>query len=471
MKIKLLQNNETYAVRDIVRLFAPMQTYEFVSDGDYDILAAYENGKYHSEVRLDGKTFSHTLTFDGFDKNKLKFCLFKALSKAYGQKPPWGILTGIRPTKLIREMMDKNFSDGKIADILKTDFLADDDKINLAVMCAERERRIIKKIPKNSVSLYISIPFCPTRCHYCSFISQSVAFSKNLVVPYLEKLEYEMKKCAVLLKEYNKTVDSVYIGGGTPTTLSACQLEKLINTLFEEFDLSKMREFTVEAGRPDTIDKEKLSVLKKCGVGRISINPQTFNGKTLEIIGRSHTAKETEEKFYLARSMEFSHINTDIIAGLYGENIYDFEKTMEKIIFLNPESVTVHTLCVKRGAYLAEKYDYFNRSNTSQASKMLSFAAKTLTENKKFPYYMYRQKNMAENLENTGFCSEGCECIYNVAIMQEVQTNIALGAGASTKLVCKDRIERSFNVKEVSEYIKRTDEMVQRKISLFENNI
>ena len=467
MKIKLVGNNETYAVRDIVRLFVPMQKYEFVIGNDYDVLASFANGIYFAEYKTENNVFSHRILKNEYDKNTLKLCLFSAMQKAFEQKPPWGILTGIRPTKTVREMLQSGFSNEKIAEILKNDYLVDRNKIGLALMCAKNERKIIGGIPENSVSLYVSIPFCPTRCHYCSFISQSLAYSKKLVEPYLEKLEYEIAHCALLLKKYGKTIDSVYIGGGTPTTLSAYQLERLINTLFDKFDLSNIREFTVEAGRPDTIDKEKLAVLKKHGVGRISINPQTFNDKTLEIIGRSHSAKETEEKFYLAREMGFDHINTDIIAGLYGENFYDFEKTIDKILTLNPESVTVHTLCVKRGAYLAEKYDYFNTS-AKETPKMVDFAAEMLIKNKKIPYYMYRQKNMSGNLENIGFCESGHECIYNVAIMQEVQTNVALGAGASTKLVCGDRIERAFNVKEVSEYIKRTDEMLERKEKLFE---
>ena len=470
MKIKLLGNSETYAVRDIVRLFVPMQKYEFVSGTDYDVLASYENGEYFAEYKTENKIFSYSVKDENYSKNKLKFCLFKAMSKAFFQKPPWGILTGIRPTKTVREMIDLGYNDEKIAHILKNDFLVDKNKINLSLMCAHNENKIIKSIKDNTVSLYISIPFCPTRCYYCSFISQSLAYSKNLVEPYLERLKYEIKECAHLLKRYGKVIDSVYIGGGTPTTLSEYQLDELINTLYSEFDLSKIREFTVEAGRPDTINKEKLAVLKKNNVGRISINPQTFNDKTLKIIGRSHTAKDAEEKFYLAREMGFNHINTDIIAGLYGENFYDFEKTLEKIQNLDPEIVTVHTLCVKKGSYLAEKYDYFSTPAT-ETSKMLDFAADTLIKSKKFPYYMYRQKNMAGNLENIGFCKNDCECIYNVAIMQEVQTNVALGAGASTKLICGDKIERAFNVKEVSEYIKRTDEMINRKMSLFENNI
>ncbi len=467
MKIKLVGNDETYAVRDIVRLFVPMQKYEFVQGDDYDVLASFENGGYFAEYKTENGTFCHNINKSEYDKNTLKLCLFNAMQKAFSQKPPWGILTGIRPTKTVREMMENKFTNEEIAKILENDFLVDEGKINLALLCAENERKIIDGIPKNSVSLYVSIPFCPTRCHYCSFISQSVAYSKKLIEPYLEKLEYEISQCARLLKNYGKTVDSVYIGGGTPTTLTAYQLEKLISALYREFDLSNIREFTVEAGRPDTIDREKLKVLKNMNVGRISINPQTFNDKTLKIIGRSHTALDTEEKFYLAREMGFSHINTDIIAGLYGENFSDFEKTLEKILALNPESVTVHTLCVKRGAYLAEKYDYFNTS-AKETAKMLDFASRTLIKNGKNPYYMYRQKNMAGNLENIGFCEKDCECIYNVAIMQEVQTNIALGAGASTKLVCGNKIERAFNVKEVSEYIKRTDEMIKRKETLFE---
>lgn len=472
MKILLKQNNETYAVRDIIRLFLPLEKTQFVSNEPYDVLISYENENnkhsFYCEYKKDGEVFSHILEKDCYNKNYIKLCLFFVFLKAFEnkEKPVWGILTGIRPSKLVRELMDKGKNDYEITKILNSDYLVDKKKIELVKKIAKVEDKIIKNIKDNSVSLYVSIPFCPTRCLYCSFISQSLAFSKKLVEPYLLALEKEIKKTAQLLKRLNKFVDSVYIGGGTPTSISASHLDKLINTLYTEFDLSNIKEFTVEAGRPDTIDKDKLKVIKANGVERISINPQTFNDKTLKIIGRNHTADETIEKFYLARDMGFNHINTDIIANLPGENLSDFEYTLEKIGELNPESVTVHSLSIKHGSYLAEKYEMLN-TDTYLANKMIDMSISYLENMGKIPYYIYRQKNTAGNLENIGFCNIGHECVYNIAIMQEIQTNIALGAGASTKMVCGDRIERAFNVKEVSEYIKRIDEMILRKENLF----
>lgn len=470
MKILLKQNDETYAVRDIIRLFVPFEKFKFVSDAPYDVLVSYSINENEHIFYCEYKNFSHTLIKDGYNKNYVKLCLFYTFLKAFDnkEKPVWGILTGIRPSKLVRDIMDEKKSDEEITKILKNDYLVNQKKIELVKKIAKTEDKIIKDIKENSVSLYISIPFCPTRCLYCSFISQSLAYSKTLVEPYLDALKKEIKATSNLLKRLNKFVDSVYIGGGTPTSISAFHLDDLISTLYKEFDLSNIKEFTVEAGRPDTIDVEKLKVIKNHNVKRISINPQTFNDKTLKIIGRNHTAKETEEKFYLAKSMGFNHINTDIIANLPGENLSDFEYTLKKIEELNPESVTVHSLSIKHGSYLAEKYNMQNQ-NINLANNMIDLAIDNLYSMGKIPYYIYRQKNTTGNLENIGFCNKGCECVYNIAIMQEVQTNIALGAGASTKMVVGNQIERAFNVKEVSEYIKRIDEMILRKENLFFN--
>ncbi len=475
MKILLKQNDETYAIRDIIRLFLPLEKTEFIQEANYDLLVSYQkddnNHVFYCEYKTNEKTFSYSITKEKYSKNYIKLCLFNMFLNAFPEKekPVWGILTGIRPSKLVRELFDKDINDQEITNILSNDYLVDDKKIELVKKIALTENKIIKNIDENSVSLYISIPFCPTRCLYCSFISQSLKFSLNLVEPYLLALEKEIKYTADLLKRLGKFVDSVYIGGGTPTSISASQLDKLINTLYTEFDLSKIKEFTVEAGRPDTIDVDKLKVIKQNGVERISINPQTFNDKTLKIIGRNHTANDTIEKFYLAKALGFNHINTDIIANLPGENLEDFEYTLENIKSLNPESVTVHSLSIKHGSYLAEKYEMLN-NDTYNANKMIDKAINCIENMGKIPYYIYRQKNTAGNLENIGFCNKGHECVYNIAIMQEVQTNIALGAGASTKMVVGDRIERAFNVKEVSEYINRIDEMILRKENLFLQN-
>lgn len=471
MKIYLENNDEKYAVRDMVQLYLPHQKLEFSStpvsfEDHLNVSVKKANGEYfyNTELFFDKNAYNYNITKKDYSKSHIKYCLYKVFEKAFGIKAPWGILTGIRPSKTVIQMAESGNSEDEITKILSSDYLVSDSKIKLVKMVAENEQRILKNLDKNKISLYVSIPFCPTRCLYCSFISQSIAFSARLVKPYLNALFKEIEETAKIISDYE--IETVYIGGGTPTSLSAGDIRLLINKLKKEFNLKNVKEFTVEAGRPDTIDAEKLEALKECEVTRISINPQTMNDKTLKIIGRNHTSNDIREKFALARKMGFSHINMDLIAGLVGESTKDFKYSVNEIEKLNPESITVHSLCVKRGSYLDEKYGRNEITQNGFASEMIDYAADRITKSGKIPYYMYRQKNMAGNLENVGFCNKGCECLYNVYIMQEVQTIVSLGAGASTKLVGKDSIERVFNVKEVSEYINRIDEMIERKRKL-----
>ena len=383
------------------------------------------------------------------------------LDKFFKMHPPWGILTGIRPSKNVITLNNEGKSFDEIFDVLKDEYCVTEKKANLAINVAKTEKRVLENFDKNKISIYVGIPFCPSRCLYCSFISQSIKFSSRLVKPYLDALFKEIEETAKLI--LGKEIETLYIGGGTPTTLSSDELEKLIDKLYKEFDLSNLKEFTVEAGRPDTIDEEKLRVLKNKGVTRISINPQTMNDKTLKLIGRNHTSQDIIEKFNLARKVGFNHINTDLIVGLPNETTLDFKHTLEEIKKLNPESVTVHSLSVKRGSYLDEKYTKGEIAKNAYVNEMIDLATAEMERCGKIPYYMYRQKNTAGNLENVGFCQKGHECLYNIYIMQEIQTIISLGAGGSTKIVTDKSIERVFNVKEVSEYINRIDEMIERK--------
>ncbi len=378
---------------------------------------------------------------------------------------PWGILNGIRPVKIAVKLLKGGMSEEKVLDYFKNEYGTSEDKARLTLSVANTEKPIIDSLKPNGISLYIGIPFCPTRCLYCSFVTNSVAGSKKYIEPYLDCLLKEIEYTARLVKSRNWVIETVYIGGGTPTTLEACQLDRLINALYTHFDLGALREFTVEAGRPDTITEDKLRVIKNAKIGRISINPQTMNEKTLKIIGRNHTPSQIVEAYKLARKCGIDIINMDIIAGLPGENIEMFKNTLKEVENLDPENTTVHTMSIKRSSRLREMLSDYEMTEGTAVSEMVDYARETLLKKGKYPYYLYRQKNMLGNLENIGYCKANTESLYNIFIMEEVQTIIAMGCGGVTKTVDResDRIERIFNVKEPKDYIERFDEMLRRK--------
>ena len=378
---------------------------------------------------------------------------------------PWGILNGIRPVKIAMKLLNGGMSDDEVVAHFKNEYNATEDKARLTLGIAKVEKPIIDEMKPNGISLYVGIPFCPTRCLYCSFVTNSIFRSKSLIPQYLECLMREIEVSAEIVRENGQTIETVYIGGGTPTTLEANQLEMLIGKLYREFDLSNIKEFTVEAGRPDTINEDKLKTIKSFDIGRISINPQTMNEETLKIIGRNHTPKQIIEAYELARKCGIDVINMDIVAGLPGENLEMFKKTVSEVEALNPENTTVHTMSIKRSSRLREMLDEYDLTKGDEVSKMVDYARETLAKKGKYPYYLYRQKNMLGNLENIGYCTKGTESLYNIFIMEEVQTILALGCGGVTKTVDRetDRIERIFNVKEPKDYIERIDEMLERK--------
>lgn len=398
-------------------------------------------------------------------KEMIKRSMFKVLMRHFNSYVPWGILTGIRPVKIVHNLLDKGLDDEAIRANIKTNYLISDEKIDLSLSIAKRERSFIYPIDKNKISLYVSIPFCPTRCYYCSFPANPIKQFGHLKKEYVSKLIEEIKGLAILLKETNKEIETLYIGGGTPTTLDAKEMDTLIKALFKELDLSKIKEFTVEAGRPDTINREILECLKSNNVTRISINPQTMNDETLQKIGRGHSVSEIVESFNLAREIGFDNINMDVILGLEGENLEMVRHTLEEIKKLSPESLTVHTLAIKRASKLKEKMDDYELTQFEEMVKMIDLSMQYAGEMRLNPYYLYRQKQMLGNLENIGYAKEGYECIYNMQIMEEKQSNYALGAGAISKFVYvdEDRIERVDNVKNVEQYIDRVDEMIERK--------
>lgn len=418
---------------------------------------------------------------DGRSKKELheafKCRLYTKLSAQLNKTLPWGYLTGVRPSKIAYTLLEKGADREQILEEFTKKHLVSEKKAQLALQVAQTEKSILEKMDyKNGYSLYIGIPFCPTICLYCSFTSYSLAAYQSKVQPYLEALLKEMKYVSEAMR--GRRLDTVYFGGGTPTTLSAGQLDMLLTELERQFDLSACRELTVEAGRPDSITYEKLCVLKAHHVDRISINPQTMNQQTLDLIGRRHTVEQIEEAFALAGKAGLDNINMDMILGLPGENKEMVQHTLEKIKALAPESLTVHSLAIKRAAALniwREKYLDLQMDNSDE---IVSMAADYAHQMGHQPYYMYRQKNMAGNFENVGYSKPGLECIYNILIMEEKQTIIAMGAGASTKIVFQNeteggqagRIERIENVKDVTNYIQRIDEMIERKRKFFSEN-
>ena len=400
-------------------------------------------------------------------KNQLKQGLYQILSGMTGKELPWGTLTGIRPTKIPMKLLEEGQSKETIRSYMKDTYFASDEKIELSIEIAERELDILKQIDyENGYSLYIGIPFCPTTCLYCSFTSFPLVTWRAKVDAYLDAVERELDYVAV--KFGKKHLNSIYIGGGTPTTLEPYQLDRLIRKIRCSFDLSDCKEFTVEAGRPDSITREKLETLKKWDITRISINPQTMKDETLKIIGRRHTVAQTVESFKLAREIGFDDINMDLIMGLPEETLDDVKCTLEQIKALKPDNLTVHSLALKRAARLnmfKEDYKDYKMVNTTEHMNLTAEYAKEMGLE---PYYLYRQKSMAGNLENVGYASPGKAGIYNILIMEEKQTIVACGAGTVTKRVYGDgRIDRCDNVKDVKLYMEKIDEMIARKQKLF----
>lgn len=396
-------------------------------------------------------------------KNLLKQLIYRSLSGYLKKELPWGTLTGIRPTKIPMTMLEEGKSEAEIMDDMKAAYFISEEKGRLAIEIAKREKELLSTLHyKDGYSLYIGIPFCPTTCLYCSFTSYPICVWKNRVHEYLDALEREM---AYVSEAYHdKILDTVYIGGGTPTTLEAEELDRLLTDIKKYFDMSRVQEFTVEAGRADSITREKLRVLKRHGITRISVNPQTMKEETLRLIGRQHTVEQVKEAFVLAREEGFTNINMDIILGLPGETKEDVRRTAEEIKKLHPDSLTVHSLAVKRASKLSQWIEEHGISTLNNTDLTMEIAAQAAADMGMEPYYLYRQKNMSGNFENVGYAEPGKFGIYNILIMEEKQTIVALGAGSITKRVFADgRIERCDNVKDVGLYIERIDEMIERK--------
>ena len=469
--ISLLLEDMTFEqdIRELLMAFYPEEKYIYTDEDVFlSLLLSKDNTDYHIKIKSKDNVleFSSPLRDTKFDtKNDLKRNIYKNLLKLGNKELPWGTLTGIRPTKIVMEMLENDMSLEDIKKHLKEVYLVSDKRIKLCTDTAKNEFNILKKIDyKNGYSLYIGIPFCPTRCLYCSFTSYSIAQWKKDTDTYVEAL---CKELLAVSKMYEgKKLQTIYMGGGTPTSLEGYQLSKILNVVKKNFNLLNLLELTVEAGRPDSITREKLEALKDVGVDRISINPQTMQQKTLDLIGRHHTIEDIYESYKLARDVGFENINMDFIIGLNGETLEDVIDSFKKVRTFAPESVTIHSLALKRAARLNTENKREIMDNDLILS-MINTATDTCADLGLEPYYLYRQKNMAGNLENIGFSKPGKECLYNILIMEEKQTIIACGAGTSSKIVFgDDRIERIENVKDPKLYIERLDEMIMRKESM-----
>ena len=428
---------------------------------DY-IYTALEGDEITVKAKIDGKYAEAKRTAENDHARNMELAVFGVLTEILSIRPKWGVLTGIRPVKLAMQLHDMGLSEEEIRKKLKEERLVSDEKLDLLLTTMEHELEIRASSRPNSVSLYISIPFCPSRCSYCTFTSHSVEKAAKLIPQYVELLCGELKDIAVLIDEIGLHLETVYMGGGTPTVLTAKQLDRVLSTVNESFDMTGVRELTVEAGRPDTITAEKLAVLKKNGVGRISINPQTMDDEVLAAIGRKHTAEDVKNAFTLAKTFGFDSINMDLISGLPGDNMEKFRKTIAEVIAMNPDNITLHTLTVKHGANLAPMAQSVFAAT---ADAMNEYAYGEFAKAGYFPYYLYRQKGTVDNLENVGFCKPGKEGIYNIFIMDETHTILSAGAGGVTKLKAPydKKIERIFNFKYPYEYIERFELMNERK--------
>jgi len=471
MKYELINHNFENEVQTVTQLFQANDDYIAKTEITENTAKAWivKNGITIAEHALP----LNALPFYLSPRRVLMLALYHALQQAIGAYTPWGALTGIRPSKMVREWLATGWDEAKVIATMQDPFCCTEEKAKLALTIAYAENYLTKKIfasnrnpgrmgeqsavrrTTSPVGIYVSIPFCPTRCVYCSFNVDHKPTIKNIHEKYVDALIAELGQKATQLKQMNGTVSSIYIGGGTPTVLPEYLLEKLLNAVAENFETSV--EYSVEAGRPDTLTKEKLAILHRYGVNRIAVNPQTLNDKTLALIGRKHTADDFFRAFSLAREAGFNCINSDIIVGLPGETVDDVRRTMEGLTKLSPENITVHTLAVKRASHINANKDLFVLPNAQTTEQMLNIASDTCHTAGLNPYYLYRQKNMVGMFENVGYSKLDYECLYNVGMMAETQTVLGIGAGAVSKFVEGDKISREFNVKNPEIYTERSN--------------
>jgi len=470
MDYKIIGHDHRVAAVDMIQVFFPGEKYKALEEGEYSsrfIESRFESGLINARFFVDSLLVAEArlqcVCIDiGLGVKESIYELFKGK-----YHPPWGLLTGIRPAKIVSKMIDSGLSETDIIRSMQEKYLASPAKAALCLEVAKAERDILEATNTKSYALYIGVPFCPSRCLYCSFTAYPVAKYTHLTKQYIAAVKKELDYAARLYKE--KELESVYVGGGTPTSLDDESFSQLLEYTAKTFDMANLKEYTIEAGRADTISESKLDIMRHFGVSRISINPQSMKDETLVKIGRKHSAAEFVKAYNLARKKGFSHINVDIILGLPDENEADVSNTLKEITALLPEEITVHTLALKRASKLKEEISSATIAEAAQMEKFLGLSKYYMDNFSYKPYYMYRQKNSPGNFENAGYRKDGYGCLYNVQIMHERQSIIAAGAGAVSKFVNADhdRIERAFNVKNVDEYIERTAEMIRRKTAAY----
>lgn len=475
MNLYVKNHNFHFELENLTRLFFPNEKITVIrdfSEPQLPYIYTEVSDKITISVNIGSFNKSETavkkLTDDDNELVSAQL-LYKLLCNFTGLTQPWGILTGVRPVKLLRRLAEESSEEQAVKKFEK-DFFVSNEKIALSRETEHNERKILELSKPESFSLYVGIPFCPSRCSYCSFVMASIERAEKLIEPYTKLLCEEIKQTAEIANKLGLRLETVYFGGGTPTTLSAEQLDTVLKTVNNSFDISTCREFTVEAGRPDTIDIAKLFALKENKVDRISINPQTVNDEVLKTIGRKHTAQQFFDAFELARKCGFDNINTDLIAGLPTDTPESFKNSLDSIVRLNAECITVHTLCMKRASRLTTEGVTLDLQQARDAREMLAYTQNILGQNEYIPYYMYRQSRMVGNLENVGWSKKGFESLYNVYVMDETHTILACGSGGVTKLKRNnpDYLERIFNFKYPYEYIDRFDELIQRKSGIMQ---
>ena len=448
-------------------------------EGEDYILTELDGGKITVRLCLDGKINEKTKEYalgdipsfdseESFTERKIALLMFDVLCESTGYTPPWGILTGVRPAKLMGKLV-LGMGEEQAKEYFMSELKVTKEKTDLALCVSKKEAPIIDGASgEKAFSLYVSVPFCPTRCSYCSFISHSNDKAKKLMPQYTEYMIKEIEETGRIARELGLKLESVYYGGGTPTALTEELLKEVTDAVGRSFDLEGVKEYTIEAGRPDSVTREKFRIMKGCGCNRISINPQTFNDDVLKEIGRNHTSQQTLEAMKQAREEGFDFINMDLIAGLPTDTLESYKNTLQTVLSLEPENITVHTLALKRSATLVTDKREINSGDV--ASQMVSYTYETLTDKGYIPYYMYRQSKSLGNLENVGWAKEGYEGLYNVYMMEECHTILSVGAGAVTKLKNPhgNEIERIFNYKYPYEYINDFDEIINRKKQITE---
>ncbi|GAW92694.1 coproporphyrinogen dehydrogenase HemZ [Calderihabitans maritimus] len=482
--VKVPRSDYLKTVEDVIRLFFPTVNLRlgeaaFYSSTEEATLrlevtgraAVTVRGTFYWKDQATDQVITETLEGDRENELRrlLRLVVRKLLEKVTGKYPgPWGILTGTRPVKIVNRLLDQGLSGKKVVDRLTNQYAVRRDKAELLLEVARRQRLFFLpgREAARTVSVYIGIPFCPTRCLYCSFPAYSLERHKSVVDVYLNALAEEIKAVGRAVKEQGMRVQSIYVGGGTPTSLTESQLERVLLLVEQNFVSGQTLEFTVEGGRPDTLSRKKLELCKRYGVNRISVNPQSMNDKTLEVIGRAHSAEEVKEAVYLVRELDFPVLNMDIIIGLPGETAEDVARTLENISGMKPENLTVHTMAVKRASYLNRQREFYELPDEKEVTKMLAFTKHYAREMGMHPYYLYRQKRILANLENVGYSLPGKESIYNIQMMEERQVILGLGAGAASKYVdWRDySLVPGYNPKDPVVYASRINELIQQKI-------